>query len=420
MLVERSSRREAPQASRPAPPAEEGRYAAPTGDPRVPFLAFVTDEDSEAALRGGLVNLGTGVQVRRGDVRTATRVLEHEETPHVLLVDVTGIEDPFAALGELAEVCTPDVRVLVIGESSNLTLYRRLTRDLGIAEYLYKPLTRETVGDFFGPHVTGVVGQGGGERGGSVVTVSGARGGCGATTIAVNLALQLAEVSRGHVALLDLHLRTGNTGLMLGVRSGTGLRVALEEPERVDSLFLDRSSIPVGDRVRLVAAEEPMNSAPHPTEEGVKHLLAMLTARFNIVVVDTHSPPGIAESIALAMAQTRIVVTAPDMSGIRDTLMLRKYVEGLRSSPVLTVLNREGLPGGLRTKLVEEGLGAPPDFVIPDLPREVPRAAHLGRPAIAESAGFRRALLPVTRRIAGVKTEAGPPSLLARLFGRAA
>ncbi|MFT8246981.1 AAA family ATPase [Roseomonas sp. BN140053] len=392
---------------------------APPEQSRVPILAFVTDDESEAALRGGFVDVGAGFQARRGDAHTAARTLEKEGTPAILLVDISGIEDPFAALDALASVCTPDVRVLVVGESSNLTLYRRLTRDLGIAEYLYKPLTRENVAIFFGPHVTGAAQQGGGERGGSVITVSGARGGCGATTIAVNLALQLAEVSRGHVALLDLHLRTGTAGIMLGVRSGTGLRVALEEPDRVDSLFLDRSSIPVADRVRLVASEEPMEAAPRPTENGVKNLLAMLTARFNFVVVDTHSPPGVAERIALATAQNRVVVTGPDVAGIRDTLAIRKFAASLGGGNVLTVLNRENLPGGLKTKLVSDGLGAAPDVIIPDLPRHLPRAAHFGRPAIEESAVFRKALTPLTHRIAAVKPAEAGTSLLSRLLGRA-
>jgi pilus assembly protein CpaE len=408
MLVERSPQRESPK---------ESRYVAPQDESRIPLLAFVTDEESEAALRGGLVDIGAGLQVRRGDAHAAARALEREVTPVMLLVDVSGIADPLGALDALAGVCTPDVRVLVIGESSDLALYRSMTRDLGVAEYLYKPLTRDAVTRLFGPHVTGGAAKGTAERGGTLLTVSGARGGCGTTTLAVNLALHLADISRGHVALLDLHLRGGTTGMMLGLRSGTGLRVALEDPERVDGLFLDRSSVPVSERVRLIAAEEPMDADPRPTEGGVKNLLAMLTARFNYVVVDAPSPPGIAERIAHAMAAHRLVVTGPDIGGIRDTLGLRKLLGTLGVGQVTTVLNRVGLPGGLKAKLVEEGLGGPPDFTIPDLPKYLPRAAHLGRPALTDSSAFRRALTPLTQHVADLKTTAPATSLVARLLG---
>ena len=394
--------------------------ASPPDRARAGLLAFVTDEESEAALRGGLLDLGGTLQLRRGNAAAAAQALAREPTPAVLLVDLSGAADPIEALDAVARVCTPDVRVLVIGDGADLALYRRMTRDLGVTEYLEKPLTRDAVARLFAPHLVGRGGVTDGERGGRIVTVLGARGGSGATTVATNLALHLADVGHGHVALLDLHLRGGTTGLLLGLRSGTGLRVALETPDRTDALFLDRCSVPVVDRVRLIAAEEPMDSQPQPTEAGVKRLLALLTARFNFVVIDTPSPPGPAELIAIAAARHRVVVLGPDVAGIRDALALRKTMGAAGAGQVLTVLNRAGALGGLKTKLVEEGLGAAPDAVIPDLPRELPRAAHLGRPALRESAALRRALAPLTQEVAAVRTAVRGTSLLARLRGRRA
>ncbi|MBP0445287.1 pilus assembly protein [Roseomonas sp. SSH11] len=408
MLVERKPPPDAPK---------ESRYVAAPDEPRLPVLAFVADEQTETALRSGLVGVGTGLQVRRGDARAAVRALEQEPTPSILVVDVSGLSDPLDTLDALAGVCSPDVRVLVVGEASDLVLYRRMTRDLGVAEYLYKPLTRDAVVRFFGPHITGGAVSASAERGGSVISVCGARGGAGTTTIAVNLALQLAEATRGHVALLDLHLRAGTTGMMLGLRSGTGLRVALEDPDRVDNLFLDRSSVPVNDRVRLIAAEEPIDSDPRPSEGGIKNLLAMLTARFNYVVIDVPSPPGVAERIAQAMSQHRLVVMGPDLGGIRDALALRRLLGSQGAGSVTTVLNRAGLPGGLKPKLVADGLGGAPDFTIPDLPNHLPRSANLGQPALAQSTQFRRALAPLTHHVADMKAAAPSPSLFARLLG---
>jgi pilus assembly protein CpaE len=393
--------------------------SAPQGG-RLGCLAFVKDEASEAALRGGLPMLLENLQLRRGDVHSATRALEREPTPRILLVDISGIGDPVRALVGLAAVCTPDVRVLVIGDQTDIGLYRRLIRDLGVAEYVHKPLTRDMVARLFGNEMVGhaaadkanVV-----EQGGKVIVVCGARGGCGATTVAVNLALQLSEAGRSHVALLDLHLRGGTTGLALGVRPGMGLRIALEEPSRADALFLDRVGIEIDDRVRLVAAEEPMDIVPQPTEAGVGQVLAMLRQRSNYVVVDMPMPPGPAERVALAIARHCVVVLGPDIAGIRDALAMRKLVAATGTARVTTVLNRAGLPGGLKPKLVEEGLGAVPEVVVPDLPRQLPRAANLGRPALRESPALRRALAPLMREITAIQSEAAP-SLLARLLGR--
>ena len=60
------------------------------------------------------------------------------------------------------------------------------------------------------------------ERGGHVVAICGAQGGAGATSIAVNLAIELADTAKATVALLDLHLQDGEAAVMLGVRPGRG------------------------------------------------------------------------------------------------------------------------------------------------------------------------------------------------------
>jgi len=60
--------------------------------------------------------------------------------------------------------------------------------------------------------------------------------------------------TQAKVALLDLHLQNGETAVMLGVRPGPGLRIALENPMRADTLFLERAAIEINDRVCLISA----------------------------------------------------------------------------------------------------------------------------------------------------------------------
>ncbi|HEY8612778.1 MAG TPA: hypothetical protein VIL69_16015, partial [Roseomonas sp.] len=347
---------------------------------------------------------------------------EREATPKVLLVDISGAENPVASLDALASVCAPDVSVLVVGEQTEIGFYRELTRDLGVTEYLHKPLTRDKVTSLFAPHITALSSEAmGAERGGRIVAVGGVCGGVGSTTVATNLALQIAESTHAHVALLDLHLRGGTTGLMLGAKPGSGLRIALEDPDRADSLFLDRVAIPVADRVRLIAAEEPFDVDPRPTEAAMARMLDLLRLRFNHIVVDLRLPPEGIDRQVLAAARHRVLVLGPDMTSLRNAVGLRRMLaSGTGTGRTLTVLNRAGRPGGLKAELVSEGLDGAPDVVIPDLPRHLPRAANLGRPALRESARFRRALAPLTQEIGGKRMEAGRPSLLKRLFRRGA
>lgn len=150
-----------------------------------------------------------------------------------------------------------------------------------------------------------------------IVAVCGARGGVGATAVAISLASEVAAI-KGHVALLDMHLRGGSTALALGEKPGAGLRIALEDPDRLDALFVDRVSIPIGDRLRLFAAEEPYRTFPQPTSTGIQKLLDIMQARFTHIVVDLPNPPSETESLILAAAKHVVIVLGGDIASIRD------------------------------------------------------------------------------------------------------
>ncbi len=385
---------------------------------RPQLVAFIADEVSDSALRGGLGPLVEDLQIRRGNVTAAIRAMEREATPRVLIVDVSGVADPPEALEALAQVCEPDVRVLVVGEREDVAFYRRLTQGLGVAEYLYKPLTRDHVARLFVPAIAGAVvdREEGSGRGGRIVAVLGARGGSGASTVAANLALSVSTASRGHVALVDMHLRGGTIALSLGARAGSGLRIALENPEKADALFLERAAIPVADRVRLIAAEEPMESDPQATAESAKRFLELLRHRFNTIVVDLASPPGKMERAVLSLARQVVVTFTPDVAGVRDALAMKRMVASQAAGAhALLVLNRAGLPGGLSTDLVEEGLGTRPDCVLPWLPKPMLKAFNLGQPAIQACPPFKRAMEPLVREVSGVSVARGKSSLLGLL-----
>ena len=381
---------------------------------RAAAMAFLLDDNTESALRGGLADQLSSVVIRRGGIRAAVRALKHEASPRVLLVDLSGIEDdPIKALDELATVCSPDIKVIVLGDRADIEFYRLVTRRLGVDEYLRKPLTRDAVSSLIGPYIAGAEPEQERNRGGRVVAVCGARGGVGATTIAVNLALQISEQTRSHVALLDLHLQGGHAAMMLGVQPSSGLRAALEDPEHVDGLLLDRVAITIGDRMRLIAAEEPLDTDPTPTPAGVSRVIKLLRQRFNIIVVDMPMPPTVAQREAMVLARQALVIMNPDLASLRDAQQTKRMVNSLiGAGRVMTVLNRYNMPGAMKASMVEEALGAKPEVFIPDLGKQLVRSANLGRPAIRDSATLKRALTSLTQEISGVALKAGRRNLL--------
>jgi pilus assembly protein CpaE len=366
-------------------------------------VCFINDEFSAAALHKGLD--GANVSLRRGTIRNAIRMLETDTELFALVVDISGIDDPFGELQRLARVCPPDVRVAVIGENREITFYRELM-ELGLTEYLPRPLTRDMVLDQLRPKLLGNVESDPIDRGGHVVSICGAQGGAGATSIAINLALQLAETTKAKVALLDLHLQAGETAVMLGVRPGPGLRIALEDPMRADTLFLERAAIEVNDRVSLISADEELDAQLEITETGVRHVLGLLRQRFNYIVVDVPVPFPPSIHPVIALSRHVLVLLEAEVTGLRNAHALRAAVTNIAGNDrVFTLLNRADRPGGLPRASIVKALGAKPDMVIPDLGKGMTQAVNLGIPALKHVRALRRHLAPIVREITGVGAE---------------
>ncbi len=392
------------------------RDGGPTAGSRGRVVGFVLDDASSDALRTGLDGIERKLDIKRGGVRQATRFMQSETDIRAVIVDIADCADPIAGLEALARVCPPDVRVAVIGEATDIAFYRLLVTTMGVTEYLPKPVTRDAVQSVLRPHLVGQEPGPSAIRQGHVIAICGAQGGAGATTITVNLALQLADATRGSVAILDLNLQNGETGVMLGVQPGTGLRNALEDPERADALLLDRVAISVGPRVRLIAADEAIDADLRITEAGVSHLLGLLRQKFNSIVVDMPMPVPPAIRPVVAAARHVFVLLEPEVTGLRNARALRAMVTEIAGvNRVFTVLNRADGRGGLTRALVEKALGAPVDFVIPDLGRKMVEAVNLGQPALHSVPMLRRALAGMVREVSGIAADP-PRSLLGKLL----
>ena len=382
---------------------DTGTETASARHDRPALTVFVTDARSEEALRDGLTDfVSEDIDVRRGGVRTAITAMQKQATPKVLVVDVSGEDQPLTALGDLAHVLEPDVCVLVVGELNNADFYREITRGLGAADYLPKPLTRDKVSRRFGAFVVGQVPASEGVLGGRAVAITGVRGGVGATTLAVNLAWQFGVTLRRHTVLLDPDLYLGMAAFLLNIQPGSGLRMALEAPERIDALLAERAAQPAAERLHVLAGEEKVAVQLEHAPGAAARLLEVLRRRYNFIVADVPFAPVSVYRDLLNLVDQRVLVMEPTLAAVRDTLRLMSLPHGMHQSQrAVVVLNRVGIPGGLTRRQVEDALKMKVDVAIPDLPRQVGNAATLGEPAMTSSSGLRAGILEITRQVAG-------------------
>jgi pilus assembly protein CpaE len=399
-------------------PAASGRAAEPGSDfnrpDRPAAMAFIADAASETALREGFSEaLLEPMEFRRGGIRAAIAAQQKVTTPRLLVVDISGEDQPMQALARLSEVVEPDTCVLVVGETADLSLYREITRGLGAAEYLTKPLTRDLVSQHFAPFARGHAPVPAMARGGRFITVTGARGGVGASIIAASLAWHIGTTLRRHSVLLDSDLHFGMAAFLLDTQPGAGLRAAIEAPERIDALLAERAAIPVGDRLHVLSAQEKLGQDIAYAPGAASLLLEALSRRYNFMIGDVRWQPLPFCRDLLAAAHHRVLVLTPTLASVRDALRLMPG--GLGQQRATLVLNRLGMPGGLKRAQIEDALKTKVDVAIPDLPRQISNAVTMGDPAAAQSGAFRTAIIDLSAQV-GAAT--GQPALaLTRRMG---
>jgi len=373
-----------------------GRHDRPT------FIAFVTDAGSERALHDGLAEVAPGgVDVRRGGIRAAIASMEKGTTPRVLVVDISDEDQPLTALAQLANVVEPDVNVLVVGDLDSIDFYREVTRSLGAHDYVTKPLTKDKIGRHLGSLFIGSSAVTVDVQGGGLVIISGVRGGVGATTLAVNLAGHFGVVMRRHTVLLDPDLHLGDAAFLLNIKPGSGLRMALEAPDRIDALLAERAAQPAAERLHVLAGDELMSTRPDYAVDSAIILMAALRRRYNFIVADVACRPARLHDELLRETHQRVLVMTPTLTSVRSTLrqLTQSNATSQSKRPVI-VLNRLGCPGSLTRRQVEDALAIKIDIAIPDQPKQVAEAAMTGELVASSRNGFRGGVEELARRVA--------------------
>ena len=207
--------------------------------PRISIHAFCETPATTALLEKASVDRRlskTHLTMHMGGLPKAVDHFQSAATPNLVLVEVVNEgAELFAQLGELAEVCDPSTKVIIIGRVNDIGLYRELITQ-GVSDYIVRPKSplsiiasiAELYVDPSAPPI------------GKTIAFVGARGGAGSSTIAHNVAWSAAEQFHSDTVIMDLDLPFGTASLDFEQDPTSGLVEALASPERLDDVLLDR------------------------------------------------------------------------------------------------------------------------------------------------------------------------------------
>ena len=374
---------------------------------RDPFHAFVCDDHSFDLLRAVASEMGWAPEkVNKGGMRNAVQSLSITASPQILFVDMSESGDPLSDINSLAEVCEPGTVVIAAGQVNDVRLYRDLLAS-GIQDYLLKPFGADQLRDalaqaqavFFAPR------EGTVERPHMTAAVIGTRGGVGASSLATSLAWLLSSQHQRSTALLDLDVHFGTNALAMDLEPGRGLIDAIENPGRIDGLFIERAMVRASDNLAILSAEAPI-SMPMMTDGGAFYqLLEEFHAAFECTVIDLPRAMLVQHPHLLHEVQTVVIVAELTLAATRDTIRLLSWLKtNAPQSKAMIVINRQPASGAteIGRKDFESSIERKVDFVLPFDQKLAVQAAKLGKPLaeVGKNVKIGVALQQITQHLA--------------------
>ncbi|MEE8499688.1 MAG: P-loop NTPase [Kiloniellales bacterium] len=364
-------------------------------------MAFVLDDATRATLGRVAEDQGwSDGEILEGGVREAIDALAGVPTPQVLVIDLSDSNDSLGDIGSLAEVCDAGTRVIALGNINDVTLFRNLVA-LGVQDYLVKPVTVEALNALVVKAAEEpAAAEPEAAKAGRLIAVIGARGGVGASMIAVNTAWLIAHEQKLRVAIVDLDLYFGTVALSLDLEPGRGFREALENPNRIDGLFIERAMVRESDNLFILGAEEALENTFSFDPAAVELLLEKLRCDFDCIIVVFPRAVVTANAYILSAASAVAVVSDASLAGMRDTLRLVAFTKRVApAAAVKVVVNRFGAAkkGELSKEDFERGAGLKIDHLIPQESGVAAISAGAGKPLV--EVAKRSQLVTVLRKL---------------------
>ncbi len=309
--------------------------------PRISIHAFCETPDTTALLERAAVDRRlskTHLTVHMGGLAKAVDHFQTASTPNLIIVEtLDGGAELFGQLAELAEVCDPSTKVVLIGRANDIGLYRELMRQ-GISDYIVRPrsplqIIKSIATLYVDPSAPPI---------GRTIAFVGARGGAGSSTLAHNVAWCAAEEMQSDTVILDLDLPFGTASLDFEQDPTSGLIEALGSPERLDDVLLDRLLQKHTDRLSLFTAPNLLDRDYDIDDQAFETVIDVVRGSAPTIIVDVpHVWTGWSKRLLQTADQIVITATA-DLAAFRNTKNLVDIISGSRpnDAPPMLVINQ--------------------------------------------------------------------------------
>jgi pilus assembly protein CpaE len=221
---------------------------------------------------------------------------------------------------------------------------------------------------------------------GQVISLLSASGGSGASTLAANLAVVLAQEAQ-RSALLELKPGFGDLAALLDLKPTHTVADLCVNILRVDQAMFEKALVPHSSGVHLLAPPQSYDDVRLLTPQGIHKAVRLARDTFPFVVIDQEDCFHEEQILALRQADRVLLVARLDFTSLRNTRRLLDHLSRLDIplGRVQLVINRHGQAKELPAGEVEPIIGLPISHLLPDDPRTVNGANNAGVPLVLKS-----------------------------------
>lgn len=350
--------------------------------PRISVQAFCESPDLAETIESVAADRRMArahVKVHTGGLLAAAEFYRESATPNLIIVESSLARDRLdAELERLAEVCDAGTKVIVVGHVNDVELYRELIRR-GISEYLVAPVDPlvviAAIGDIYVDRSAAPLGRS--------IAFIGAKGGVGSSMVSHNVAWSIARNLESDVVVADLDLAFGTAGLDFNQDPAQGIAEAINAPDRLDDVFLDRLLARCSDHLSLLAAPAMLDRTYDFGEADFAQVIDVAQAGVPAVVLDLPHAWTAWVRRTLMSADEVVLTAEPDLGNLRNA---KNIVDLLRQNrrndlPPRLVINKAGMTKRPEITVDDfaEALNLVPDAIIPCEPHLFGTAANNGQ-----------------------------------------
>ncbi|MFC3162904.1 AAA family ATPase [Ciceribacter thiooxidans] len=387
--------------------------------PKVDIAVFCTSDVIAAAAQTAAIDRRMArvtLTVKPGGIREATALYGGVTSPNLIVIENDDSQASLmAALEALAVECVTGTKVIIVGRSNDIDLYKTLL-DAGVSDYLLSPLDPMALI----AAVQRCFRHTDSEKLGRIIAFVGTKGGTGSSTIAHNVAMAMSNRTGADVLLADLDLQSGTLGLNFDVDAPQGMAEVLASTERLDDVLLRRLAVQYSDHLHLLTAAGDYSKAVKLKESDVDRLLDVARSSSWNVVLDL--PYLWTEwTRKILMEADEIVITATsDLASMRNAKHMVSFLKQARPNdpPPRLVLNRIGTPKlrEIKSKDFADAVGLDEHVAVPlDVPL-FGKAANDGRLIIetAPQSAAGKAMVSLAWRVGGTRERRTKPKSVFR------